>query len=449
MSDRSGKNLLRSFAEKISSKTQKTKRENSTDISPDNLSDSEKSVIENINEFITKNNDAINEQYFTVKACGGQNKNNDIYEPIDIDTFNRQLLRVSVAILTANFYESEILNFNVYNKNKQKIKQLKDGLQLLGDGHITQAYIFKFGDYTVLHLHAPETGSNTPCGSADSARFINTCKYLNPSCIISFGICFGTDMKALSLGDTIVAKKIYPWSIGLKINNSGWKIKGDDYILDLQKSSAVLYDRIRKAAECSPILSYGHKVELGNMLTSEAVVSNEKIKMQAIEKAYGDKIIGGEMEAYGLAKECIYYGTTACVVLKAICDWGVVKDIDKYIDNLIPPSEGSYKDRLQAFAAYRAFCFLSELFDKNVFEDTVRSTYEALLNQYRPDGAVSEEDIFSFIDAFLRNQQEPLGKLSPEKRNLVCNNIFSVIKDSLIEDPQAKMYSFTNKGLFN
>ena len=447
MSNRAEKNVLRSLANMFSSKTQKTEQNNSTDLSHASLSDSEREVIKNIREFIAKNNDAINEQYFTVKACGGQNKNNDIYESIDIDIFNRQLLRVSVAILTANFYESEILNYNAYNKSKQKIKQLKDGLQLLGDGHITQAYILKIGDYTVLHLHAPETGSNTPCGSADSARFINTCRYLNPSCIISFGICFGTDMETLSLGDTIVAKKIYPWSIGIKINNTGWKIKGDDYIIDLQKSSAVLYDRIRKAAECSPILSLGHKVVLGNMLTSEAVVSSEKVKMQAIEKAYGDKIVGGEMEGYGLAKECIYYGTTACLVLKAICDWGAIKDIDNYINNYIPPSAGSYKDRLQAYAAYRAFCFLSELFERNVFEDTVKSTYKALLNQYRPDGAASEEDILSFIEAYLGDPQKMLRKLSPDRRNLVCNNIFSVIKESLIEDPQTKMYSFTNKGL--
>ena len=75
---------------------------------------------------------------------------------------------------------------------------------------------------------------------------------------------------------------------------------------------------------------------MGNMLTGEAVISNEKIKIEAIEKAYGCEIIGGEMEGYGLAKECIYYCNIPCVILKAICDWGVCKNIDEYLANNLP-----------------------------------------------------------------------------------------------------------------
>ena len=75
---------------------------------------------------------------------------------------------------------------------------------------------------------------------------------------------------------------------------------------------------------CEYAYSHGYidknffKVSFGNIITGEAVVNNQKEKLKAIERAYGCDITAGEMEGYGLAKECIYYSHIPCLIIKAI-----------------------------------------------------------------------------------------------------------------------------------
>lgn len=386
-------------------------------------------TVKNIMNYIDKNHKSLNSHYLSVKMKNGQNRDNNIYELIDRRTYYGELMKVSVVILTANYFEREILNLNVSKDSNKKIKKLSEGLQLLGDHHIVQAYIFEINGYNVLHLHAPETGSNTPCGSADLVRYVGDCEFLDPSCVVSFGICYGTDYKNFSLGDTIIAEKIYPWSIGIKINNDGWKIKCDDYVIDLRNIDAHLYDKIKNVKESAKDLCPNQKIVLGNMLTSEAVVSNEKVKIEAIERAYTCNIVGGEMEGYGLAKECIYYNQKPCIILKAICDWGAVKNIDEYIGKKRLDLKGTYKDQIQAYTTYCAYKVLNELFKEGVFKrnDTIASIYEAMHVKYFSDTSIRKNKFDNYVEEYLevkfKNYKELSKKCQESVKNIAINEV--------------------------
>lgn len=157
----------------------------------------EKDVILNVVKFVKDNNKVLENHYFDVidKDALSEKKAVDkhIYEYIDFSTYLSELTKVSVVILTANFFECQILNYNVFKDYGLRIQKLIDGINLFRkkDFRVIDAYIMKIDEYTILHLHAPETGSNTPCGSMDLVRYVCSNKYLYPTCIISFGICYG------------------------------------------------------------------------------------------------------------------------------------------------------------------------------------------------------------------------------------------------------------------
>lgn len=412
------------------------------------LTKSQEKIIEIVEEYVKERTVDLNTHYLSVKTVNGKNKTHDIYESIDMETYNSELLKVSIVILTANYFECEILNYNVFKDYGKKIKKLCNGLQLLHDRHIVKAYIMEINGYTILHLHAPETGSNTPCGSSDLVRYVGACEFIEPSCIISFGICYGTNTEEFSLGDTIIAEKIYPWSIGIKINDDGWKIKCDDYIIDLREQDAPLYDRVQEVIESTQNLCVNQKAKMGNMLTAEAVVSNERVKIQAIQNAYTCNIVGGEMEGYGLAKECIYYNKTPCMIIKAICDWGAVKNIDEYIGEKIPEVNGYYKDKIQAYTTYCAYKVLNELFMEKVFKrsNIIVSIHDKLLKKYYPDGSISRDEFDDFIEKYLKNNYMKYSNMSVINQDSVKNAVVDTIVN-LYFKPYNSGYIF-NEHLF-
>lgn len=375
--------------------------------------ESQKPAIDNVNKFVRANGDALIEHYYNVidKDSKKLVKDNGIYEYIENSEYNKELLKVSVVILTANFFECEILNYNVSKDNNIKIKKLRDGINVFPVGNFRRvdAYLLSINKKTILHLHAPETGSNTPCGSTDLVRYVCSNKYLYPSCIISFGICYGIEPENQFLCDTIIANKIYPWSIGIKIDDEKWQIKHDDYILNLNDMYTTLYyniDQVITGKQNKEKNITFKNVTMGNMLTGEAVVSNEKIKIEAIEKAYGCKIIGGEMEGYGLAKECIYYSNIPCLILKAICDWGVCKNIDQYLAKNLPVElKLDCKGKIQAYATYCAYTVLNKLFYENIFKE--KNIYEELIEdiwgKYHVNGYIQDEYLRKHIYNFIKN----------------------------------------------
>ena len=419
------------------------------------LTESEKNIIDNTIAYIKDHKYQIRQHYLSVKSKKGQNKQKDIFIKIDLDTYLSKLLDVSIVILTANYFEAAILNLNVYKETNQKIYELDGGLELFRGSNITEAYIMNWKSYTILHLHAPETGSYTPCGSADLVRYVNSCEYINPTCIISFGICFGTDIGHYSLGDTIIGSKIYPWSIGVKINREDWKIKCDDYIIDLAENAKKLYKKIDTIVKETDKLCPQQKARLGHMITSEAVLSSEQAKLEAIENAFTCKIVAGEMEGYGLAKEGLFYSSNAemaCVILKAICDWGAIKNIDDYVKKEKNELVASYKDQLQAYTAFCAFKTLAVLFEEQVFspDNIIRSLIIKLTERYSLNNAIPMSCFCDYIEEYLEeeNNMSYTGKyqlLAQAKRTKFVNIIKRKLLDEyLLYDPSKEMVVFYN-----
>lgn len=425
----------------------------------------EKDIVKNIVAYMEKHKEELAEHYLSVKTKADDNNNrpqSEMYNCVAIenDAYFAKLLSVSVVILTANYFESEILNLNLSKKYNCPVLRLKDDLQLLQGEKLSQAYILELESYTILHLHAPDTGSNTPCGSADLVRYVNECEYLNPNCIISFGICFGTNMKDYNLGDSIIAKKIYPWSIGVKISrdkqgNTTWTTKSDDYIISLETNARGLFRKIEEVCNATTNLCIGQKVHLGNMITSEAVVSNELVKRSAEVAAHGWEIIGGEMEGYGLVKEALYYGPhengmsrIACVILKAICDWGAVKNFDEDIEqklNSVMVVKKSYKDQLQAYTAYCAYKVLEDLFEKKVFDNNnILSSFTKYIKNLftRNNGIMSVDRFHQYIFEWLANSyvdyQASDLRLPVEKYNRLSmerlNNYIKMLSSLVLEN---------------
>lgn len=234
----------------------------------------------------------------------------------------------------------------------------------------------------LLHLRASETGANTPGGSTDLVRYVSRHQLLQPSSIISFGICYGRTPGVQNIGDVIIPKRLYPWSIGQKISENGFRIKSDEFNLSLEERFApsgiyaslrefcngedgrILKGSVSFPSQRNGIGSFSVKVTLGNMSTGEAVVSSAKAKKLIQESMGNEKELGGEMEGYGLAKECIYYARIPCLIVKAICDWGEAKNIDKVLEDacLSPPPH--LKDKLQAYAAFCAGVALTQLLEQ-------------------------------------------------------------------------------------
>ncbi len=386
------------------------------------LSGNQKKIIENVNQFIWKNKDNLSYHYYSViqKNSDKRAVNNHIYEDIELSDFNAELLNVSVVVLTANFFECEILNYNVSKDNNINIKKLKDGINVFPHYNFRRvdAFLFKINEQTILHLHAPETGSNTPCGSTDIVRYIANNQYLYPSCIISFGICYGINPEKESLGCTLIANNIYPCSIGIKIEDKDWHIKHDEYILRLNERYNILYhsiDEVIKGKRNNHEDITFENAIMCNMLTGEAVVSNERFKIASIEKAYGCEIKGGEMEGYGLAKECIYYSNIPCVILKSICDWGACKNIGNYLDKSLPAEcKKDTKGQIQAYTAFLAYTVLKKLFYEEVFctKNLQESLIDNVIEKFSGDGYFQEEILKKHILTFLKEDPLYSQKLS-------------------------------------
>lgn len=374
------------------------------------------------------------------------NKMINIYtDVVDKEEINSLYTMVSVVILTANKYEKNILHINQFHKTNEQIKRI--GLSLLPNAERkeeTYAYFFKWGNYYVLHVHAQHTGSYTIGGSADITRYLLTNQYISPTVVISLGICFGTNENKNNLCDVIISEKIYPYFIGSKITEDNYLVNDDnifsiDYALKRDIKSNII--------DTNQFNGLNYKVYLGNYITGEAVVSRKNVRDALVKHTTLQEVLAGEMEGYGVFKECnSSAGNRCCLVIKSICDWGILKNFDcKKIlvqvakdKGVIISNEGeTLKDRIQAFASYNAYKTLDILISNNVFN---RSIYdialerilsmpnEKIIYESRIRTIISEYTKKKFskglVDSFVKN-----GILIPNDENSNSKNKVYLIKE--------------------
>lgn len=345
----------------------------------------ENPVIKYIKDFLNSSRKELMEKcYSSIRDYNNMRKfKNEIRNCKDCD-FDSFFPLVSFVILTANKIECDSLNFIVSKIKDNNLQKREHMLPIFEKSDLAsaEAYIFKINSFYFLHLNAYETGANTPGGSTDLVRYINKNQFLYPTCIVSFGVCYGRDPNNQNIGDVIIPKKLYPWSIGQKISENGLKIKNDNFNLWLEDkfSNSFIYSNLRdfcnaeegriidssldlfgKCKKNETKYCFSIKVKMGNMSTGEAVISSRKVKKMLRESINNEEELGGEMEGYGLAKECIFYTKIPCFILKAICDWGEYKDIDKKLKNENMEVPNNLKDKLQSYAAFCAGIVLIRL----------------------------------------------------------------------------------------
>ena len=322
--------------------------------------------------FLAKNFTVCNNHYNIAES----RKIGEVYETIEDQAVIKELLSdVTVVVLTANKYEKNILHHNIcYTKNHgEKIKRMSITLYPECELKIsTYGYLFKWNNYTILHIEAQTTGSYTIGGSADITRFVINNPLISPRVIVSLGICFGTDEQKHNLGDTIISEKVYPCFIGAKINESGLSVKDDNMFsinpkLRMSIRSACDKNIFNKDTE--------GKVYLGNYITGEAVVSSIEVR-NLFANTTTQEIVAGEMEGYGLFKECSTIpNSVPCLIVKSICDWGAMKNFDpKPIldkmptirETLAEETSETIKSKVQAYAAFQAYKTMDILLKNDV-----------------------------------------------------------------------------------
>lgn len=327
-------------------------------------------VVQNINDFYQLHKEECDKNYFDATD---RNKL-QIYKDLkDSNYINSLFIKTDIVILTANVFEKNILHLSAVNETKQEIMHY-----IINSCNNPQRplniniYFFEMGEFHILHMEAKQTGSYSMGGSADLIRFVMRNNYCFPSAIISYGICFGNDYHKQRLGDTIIANKLYPYFMSAKVKEKYLFVK-DSNIFDINPQLDAKIQYLIGKGE----LSENNRIFYGNMVTGEAVVSNEIMKDIFINAATNQPVLGGEMEGYGLFKECQGFECLVpCLLVKSICDWGAYKNIEEDMD-----IDSNLKDKLQAYAAKQACKVLSKLLqrDFSIFELSIYKQIKQLI----------------------------------------------------------------------
>ncbi|BBB64837.1 hypothetical protein UNDYM_0584 [Undibacterium sp. YM2] len=197
------------------------------------------------------------------------------------------------------------------------------------------------GNARVLHYHSRQ-------GNRESQRTASDLhQAYKPAAIISVGIAFGVDEQKQKVGDVLVSKFIVDYEATRINKNGSFTLAGDRPPASRRLVRTLETLDIRNKHDHSkpdwPTL------EFGGMLTGEKLVDNYdyREKLKAIAGSGG--IVGGEMEAAGVAKALD--GTTV--------DWIVVKAICDFADG----NKGEGKENKQKLAAANAAMVIKAMLD--------------------------------------------------------------------------------------
>lgn len=345
----------------------------------------------------------------------------NIYEEIEDDYLKKLLfLKTEVVILTANTFEKDVLHLNAVRTKSQKIYHYvinsANNPRRPLDINI---YFFEMEDFHILHMEAKQTGSYSMGGSADLVRYILSNEYCFPSVVISYGICFGNDCFNQEIGDTIIVDKLYPYFMSAKVDEKFFLVK-DNNIFNIDTQLETRLQHLIGQRK----LSESNRVFYGHMVTGEAVISNAVMKDIFIKAATNQQVLGGEMEGYGLFKECQGFECLIpCMIVKSICDWGAYKNLDDdEVRNI------KLKDKLQAYAANQAYKVLAVLLEKDsrMFGVSIYEQVKQLV--YKPDIRDGEIITLLLLKTLLKE------KISTPKKIGNVDSICKVILEGLVQE---------------
>lgn len=264
----------------------------------------------------------------------------------DETDLRKELKGCKVLIVTANDIERNILHYRITEDRKdQKITRIIHGN--------VAYFIFKWGEYKVVHVHQHQMGSNRDLGMRKTLEEVFY--FFKPNVVFSMGVAFGIDPTTQNIGDVLVSHKVFPYSEN--------KVRDDIIIPDRSQDKVIdnwLDVRFANTA------GFIEGVTYGSILSGGSVLSSNEDKMR-ICRAYSkqDFVIGGEMEGSALFQLCAGYDIP-CAVIKGICDWASCKngiysnDSDTVKKDENPTSEEDKKEAhlktcAQAFAMTQVF----------------------------------------------------------------------------------------------
>lgn len=362
-----------------------------------------KTTRENVFEFYATHTASCDQSYALTEDKNIHKLYSEVDDKCDQNTL---FTKTSIVILTANKYERNILHKKIYEQSRNKIKKMEIELFTACERFKkAYAYWFEVSGYCILNIHANVTGSYTIGGSADIVRWVLSNKYLFPTAIISFGICFGTRPDTNELGDVVISRKVYPYFIGAKINGEGVSVV-DDNAFHISDS---LDNRILEL-ENNNILKFDHfTVCFKNYITGEAVISSETFRDKFVNITT-QVIYAGDMEGYGLFKECTSYPhSVPCLIIKSICDWADEKNFDVNDKKILSEFRAKFcehnpeininerkilrtlKDRLQAYSASCAFDVLNVIIQNEVAEKAMLDNIRAWIKSFHGSATSCEK----------------------------------------------------------
>ena len=221
-------------------------------------------------------------------------------------------LGIQFLFVTANKHEQAEL--------KQRLVPLKkDTLTTYSNGTLdfTIGYL---GSYLIAHLHLPQQGSTAPYAAMLSIQ--QAYEVIHPLCVFMVGIAFGRDESTQHLGDVLLSQEIKPYGKVRRSTGASGELVTEDRNVSLGPSYSILHIA-QSFAERMNHMDLRYKVHVGTILSGEELIDNNQYKRDLIAafSSTDNSVIGGEMEAVGLASVMARAENMNWLVIKAICDW--------------------------------------------------------------------------------------------------------------------------------
>ncbi len=311
---------------------------------------SKETIEDNLRSFWTCNGDKLLSNYREfVKYVPEGN-------PTDKAELNKRLRSCKTLILTANSIEGITLTRLLMKLNSGKLL----------DRIVADKRLYQFAEvegFKIVHIWPDNVSSFTQHGAFKALS--DAFKRFSPERVISLGVAFGADATIQEIGDVLVSQSIIPYDAFNKVTDGTINLAPTEvYQTDVGALGGwfpYLNQRDQLYHFCSDENHTSFRWFYGPLLSGGTVFSDmiEKDRLFDAAKRMAYIPIGGEMEGNGVYFAC-EQAVIPCIVVKGICDWGVLKNGWKFAEK--PNLDiDTIKDCIQAYATDNAFFALRYL----------------------------------------------------------------------------------------
>ncbi len=220
--------------------------------------------------------------------------------------------KIQFILVTANEFEKEALQNQIKPISPNCITTYTDKTGRYRIGYL--------GSYLIAHLHLLQQGSQREHAAITSIN--EAYQTISPLCVIMVGIAFGRSSITQNLGDVLVSQTIKPYNHVRRSAGDNGECITEDRNHPLTPGHTILHLAQSRADQVNA-MPLKYKVHVGTILTGEELIDDKIYKEKLIEafSTADQDIIGGEMEAVGLASAMLYHSNINWLVIKAISDW--------------------------------------------------------------------------------------------------------------------------------